>query len=174
MTKHNHTPALNIPQDLHPIPGYENLYAISRDGSVYNLKRGRFLKHTLMSVGYFHVNLAKDGKIKSGYIHRLLMLTFFPCENSSDLDVNHIDGNKANNALSNLEWCTHRENIIHARQVLKAWPVYGKRVLMSPSDVDLVFKLRNEGIRHRKIADILKVSIHTIRNIIAKYKKIVP
>ena len=155
MAKKKHTPAADIPQDSLPIPGYEGLYTINRDGQVYHLRLGHLIKSVPLPVGYFRVNLIKDGKIKTGYIHRLLMLTFFPRENSNDLDVNHIDGNKANNSLSNLEWCTHQENIIHARRVLKAWANSPTRRKHSQSDIQRVLDLKNSGMTYQAIADML-------------------
>ena len=49
----------------------------------------------------------------------MVMETFSPCANSDDLIVNHKDGNKLNNNLNNLEWCTIKENAEHARDILK-------------------------------------------------------
>lgn len=51
---------------------------------------------------------------KTFRVHRLVMMAFNPIDNMENLEVNHIDGNKANNKLSNLEWCTTSENQKHA------------------------------------------------------------
>lgn len=59
---------------------------------------------------YFTVNIRK----KSIDLHRLIIQTFLPKENSENLVVNHIDGNRYNNRLENLEWCTQKENIQHS------------------------------------------------------------
>lgn len=64
--------------------------------------------------GYLRVNLTKAcGKKTSCHVHRLLMLTFCPPEDTS-LQVNHKDGDKSNNSFENLEWCTQLENLKHA------------------------------------------------------------
>lgn len=71
----------------------------------------RYLKPHLNHKGYYRYVL------KSGayFVHRLVLLTFKPNENYENLHVNHIDGNKLNNKLENLEWCTNLENSQHER-----------------------------------------------------------
>jgi hypothetical protein len=78
------------------------------------------LKHGLTKDGYPMVVLCKDGKMNTRRIHRLVLETFMPMEDST-LQVNHIDHVKDNNKLSNLEWCTNRENSIHrGKNITKA------------------------------------------------------
>ena len=99
------------------IKGYEGLYAIDELGNVYSLiqnasRRKRELKPEIKN-GYLSVNLYKNGKCKHAYIHRLVAETFI--DNSDLLPVvNHKDGNKQNNNVSNLEWCKQKENINHS------------------------------------------------------------
>ena len=101
------------------IKGYEGLYSITKDGSVWShpkrrsSKQGIYLKPGVNTRGYKQVVLYKDNKHKNITIHRLIALTFI---NNPDnkLEVNHIDGNKLNNKIENLEWCTSSENHIHA------------------------------------------------------------
>lgn len=85
-------------------------YLINRVGEVYNIKFKRKLKASLTSSsGYYTVYV--DGKNR--LLHRLLAQTFIP--NPDNLPcINHIDGNKLNNDLSNLEWCTYSYNERHA------------------------------------------------------------
>jgi hypothetical protein len=108
------------PRGFVDIPGYEGIYAINRDGSVYNCPRptgrkGMFMKSRLLS-GYKYVGLVNtSGKQKAKGIHRLLAETFlFNPDPRKYIEVNHIDGNKFNNSLENLEWCTSSENKKHA------------------------------------------------------------
>ena len=63
--------------------------------------------------GYMMVNLRKEGKVKMASVHRLVALTFIPNPENLPM-VNHIDGVKTNNAIENLEWCTNRDNVLHA------------------------------------------------------------
>lgn len=64
--------------------------------------------------GYFRCTLCKDKKTKRYFVHRLVILTF---KEESNLEVNHIDGNKINNKLDNLEYCTRSENQKHAYKI---------------------------------------------------------
>ena len=85
-------------------------YEVSSDGRVRNKKTGRILTPVLnKKEGYGRVRLDGDRQ----YVHRLVADSFFDGEHSR-MDVNHIDGDKNNNSVSNLEWCTRRENIQHA------------------------------------------------------------
>lgn len=93
------------------IYNYHN-YKISNMGNLKN-KKGKIIKQYKNKNGYMAVRLYKDGKYKEYRVHRLVMITFKDVKNRG-LDINHIDGNKTNNKIDNLEWCTHRHNIEHA------------------------------------------------------------
>lgn len=98
---------------LKDIPWYEWLYAVTEDWKVwsypkYNNNIWRFLKHALV-VWYPHVILSKDNKTNNKFIHRLVALTYLPNPNNYPI-VRHLDNNKQNNHVSNLEWCTHKTN----------------------------------------------------------------
>lgn len=108
------------------IPGYEGLYQISRRGQVKSLgrkitdNRGRITERKdIIKInqvdmrGYYRIQLKKDGILKNFRIHRLIALAFIPNPGKKKC-INHKDANKKNNRISNLEWCTHKENIRHA------------------------------------------------------------
>lgn len=95
------------------IPGYEGLYYATTDGQIFSAKIGRFMKPHFMPNGYLNVLLYKDKKKSAHGIHRLVAMTFI--SNPGCLpQVNHIDGDKKNNRVENLEWCTSSGNIQHA------------------------------------------------------------
>ena len=112
------------------IDGYENMYQVSNLGRVRSVDRdvycevspnklqhiyGKVLKQGTNHKGYPIVYLSKDGKQKTITVHRLVALTFI--ENPLNLpQVNHIDGDKTNNNVSNLEWCDNSYNQIHAHK----------------------------------------------------------
>lgn len=85
-------------------------YAITENGEVYSYKTKKFLKPFDNGKGYKLITLCNNGKSKNYYIHRLVLETYKPAENMKQLQCNHIDENKSNNNLSNLEWCTAKEN----------------------------------------------------------------
>ena len=89
-------------------------YEVSNLGNVRNKKTGRILKAAVGSHGYPVVNLFKDGDKKqyNKCVHRLVAEGFLGKQDG--LDVNHIDGNKKNNNLLNLEFCTRQKNVEHA------------------------------------------------------------
>ncbi len=90
---------------------YEN-YHVTRDGEVYNIQRN-ILMTPLVHQGYSQVNLRKPGLRRTKFVHRLLAQAYIP-NPLKKKEVNHIDGNKLNNNLDNLEWATPKENIQHA------------------------------------------------------------
>lgn len=88
-------------------------YLVSTYGRVKSLKGKVKILKPVLGRGYLRVDLSKDGKPKHFNVHQLVALAFIPNPNCKR-EVNHIDGNKLNNYVDNLEWCTQSENIQHA------------------------------------------------------------
>lgn len=119
------------------IVGYEGYYQISdtgivksvdrkimsKDGTVY-YKSGKIISQTISNAGYSMVGLWKNNKGKTKTVHRQMMLAFNPTD--SYKYVNHIDGDKTNNTLSNLEWCSKADNANHA--IANGLKVYTNRL----------------------------------------------
>lgn len=117
-----------------PINGYEGFYSVSNLGRVYShsrkisgalsysgfhYKKGKMITPQIGATGYPKATLSKNGIAKQENIHRLVALAFIP--NPLNLpQVNHIDGNKANSTLTNLEWVSAKENANHAIQYLSS------------------------------------------------------
>ena len=101
--------------DMKDIPTWEGKYACTTDGRIWSYKSNKFLKPAINKRGYAHVTLVADKKRYDYRVHRLVAMTYL--DNPSNKEqVNHIDGDKLNNYLSNLEWVTAEENIEHAKK----------------------------------------------------------
>ena len=101
------------------IKGYEGKYQVSNLGNIRNIKTGRIMKQHKTKEGYMRIALCKNNKYKKYYVHRLVLETFKPNSNN-ELQVNHIDENKENNTLENLEWMTAKENANHGTRTERA------------------------------------------------------
>ena len=95
------------------ISNHGNLRSLDRKDSIGRELEGRERKLRLNPNGYLDVNLHKDGKVLNCKVHRLVAETFLR-NTDNKRTVNHIDGNKINNRVDNLEWATHTEQQKHA------------------------------------------------------------
>ena len=138
------------------VNGYEGLYEVSDKGRVKGLKRNRILKNIVDSLGYVRVSLCKENKIKAHKIHRLVAEHFL--KPSEYKIVNHIDGNKENNSVENLEWCNASQNRKHACDTGLAAKEEGRLIMCN--ETKEVYKgvmsaARHIGISHTMISSIL-------------------
>ena len=107
------------------IKGFEGKYQVSNMGRVKSLGNDKSRKEKILSPSkdkdnYLIVSFCKCGKSKKYKVHRLVLMTFSPVENMSELQVNHKDENKTNNRLENLEWVTCKENCNHGSRNARA------------------------------------------------------
>lgn len=112
------------------IEGYDGIYEISNFGNIKTRRRqgskGGLLSPYKRPDGYYEVNLRKDNNSKLFLLHRLVAETFIPNPKKYKY-INHIDGNKKNNKISNLEWCTFQHNMIEAYRIGLNPKRYGKK-----------------------------------------------
>lgn len=99
-----------------PIEGLK-YYTINEYGEVFNIKTQRVRKPSKDGNGYLQVNFMQNTIKKNYKVHRLVALAFIP-NNTGYNVINHKDGIKTNNHYTNLEWCSHSQNRLHASRVL--------------------------------------------------------
>ena len=97
----------------YPIKGWEGLYEINKNGEVRNAKNKNTIVGDINNCGYYRVSLYNKGQRKRYFRHRLVAEQFLDKPEGKDF-VNHIDGDKSNNSLENLEWVSQSENEKHA------------------------------------------------------------
>ena len=133
------------------INGYPN-YAISDTGQVKSLRYQRILKSAINGSGYNYINLLYNKIRRTHSVHKLVIEHFGPSKPNVKDIVNHIDNNKNNNHIDNLEWCSIREN------TLKGYGNYEKKVKVK--------ELRAQGLTYKKIAEIVGMSTSFVQDTI--------
>jgi len=155
-----------------PVRDYEERYEINRYGDVRStqgLYSGKFISHKKNKAGYIYVKLYKGKSEKSFLLHRLVAVAFLPNPENKPV-INHIDNNKENNDLDNLQWCTQAENVDWTvRQGRNRGPSSEKCHLskLKPSDI-LEIRELGESKSTKEIAKIFGVSVGNIRHIIER------
>lgn len=167
------------------IKDYENIYQVSNLGQVKRLKSFRkngasgyyqpekILKQTDRGNGYLCVHLSKNGKGKIFSTHVLVATAFLEKDDTKN-QVNHKNGDRKNNTVDNLEWCTAQENIVHSVKVLKRYIDKSGLKLGSPACIKKNLNITNGKEIFNTYEEIIKfvrknpkykdVSVKTIVN----------
>lgn len=144
------------------------MYEVSSDGQVRNKETKHIKSLRSSGRGYMRVTLYPSGITYS--IHRLVAETFIPNNNNYPC-VNHIDGNKTNNSVNNLEWCTPKQNTRHAIDVIKTMKVADWSGMKNPEhklDYGLVYSIKYGHLgklSNYRLQEMLGVGEETIRRI---------
>lgn len=118
-----------IKEEWRDIQGYDGIYQVSNLGRVKSLSRINYANHhqkerILVPVDhgkiYLFVHLSKGKKVKQTLIHRLVANAFLPNPDNKP-QVNHLDEDKTNNRVDNLEWCTSQENVTYGHRIENSW-----------------------------------------------------
>jgi hypothetical protein len=150
---------------FYPIPGHQR-YEISEDGTIRNCLNGKIKSQYIGSTGYYMVSFSYGNKSNPQRVHRLLASCFIP--NPDNLPhINHIDGNKTNNSLGNLQWVTHEGNMKHAFSTGLANNSGEKngQAKLSAGKVSEIKQLLLTGMSQQKIAKRFGVSRSCIQGI---------
>ena len=112
---------------FYPLKGYEYRYAISEEGIILDTKRGKEVSHVYAGIPqYKYVNLRlEDGKRKLVRLHRLIAIQFLPNPKNLEM-VDHINGDKMDNRISNLRWASQSDN---NRNMKNNWYISGELVI---------------------------------------------
>lgn len=144
-----------------PHPFFKTI-ACSQDGSIYSIKTGQKRKLWKTRLGYLQLSVNRTSYLA----HRLIADVFIPNPSKKPY-INHKNGNKSDNRIENLEWCTQAENIRHARDVLGV--KYGMPGINHPKrkvsekEVRIIINLWNMGLSEEKISKAMEYALPTIR-----------
>lgn len=121
---------------------YKNTpYMIDELGNVFRIGKQKPLTPDVVKRGYQRVTLCVEGKTQRHSVHRMVAETFIPNPESKP-HINHIDNNPSNNTVSNLEWCTHSENMLHCYKQDRCSSLVAseKAALVSREKTETLFK----------------------------------
>ena len=151
----------NKMSDFYKIPNHA-AYLINKNGDVFTTKRNRLLTKQINIGGYITFNV--DGQYRLA--HRLVAMTFLP-NPENKLCVNHIDHNRKNTNVDNLEWVTYQENIDHCKRAGRLKPYHFKPLQnnehnanckYTDSDVETIRFLHSKGYTHSDVKKIIPIS----------------
>lgn len=146
-------------------PKYQNLL-VGEDGTIFSKITKRFLTPTIKNdSGYMVVYVSDVGKLQR--VHRLVAETFLQDSQFFGLDVNHIDGVKTNNHVTNLEWCTRSHNIIHAKELGLNRSRGETHVdsIHTEAEIRVVCSYLEQGFRNQDISSMTGLSTGAISDI---------
>jgi len=151
---------------------FDGLFSVSNTGFIRNNKTNKILKQTMIKTGYYSVAVKPYGRTginKCFRVHREVALAFLDRVDSKDF-VNHKDGNKSNNCVENLEWCSRQENINHAHLNGLMHPAKGEKIASSRLTEQLVKIIRNEykngNVTLRELSIKYNIAHNTLSNAI--------
>ena len=154
-------------------PDFEGWYLVSNYGRFKRIMPapkaivGRLINPSVQRQGYLLVDLSIKGISKKFIAHRMVARAFIPNPENKP-QVNHKDGIKSNNHVSNLEWVTASENVLHSFRIGLEKPMQGEshhQAKLTNKDVFMIRKLLKNGVRNKDLAKRYSVDRNSITNI---------
>jgi hypothetical protein len=160
-------------EEWRPVAGFEDRYLVSNFGNIKSLnykstKKPTNLKLRVAKNGYARIGLFNGKKQISFPVHRLVAVAFISPQPSPQHQINHKDGNKLNNYVGNLEWCTHAENTYHAIKTGLRYNIgqfHGNASLKKTQVKTIKILLAKKSMTQRRIAKYFNVCLATINHI---------
>lgn len=157
--------------DYLPFP-CKHLYTIYEDGRIHNDTNGKWIRGTSIDNHnrYVKIHLGTDEAGKFLPLHRLVAQIFIPNPNNYP-QVNHIDGNRYNNAASNLEWCTAKQNIRHCWDTGLHMRQHGEMSgtsKLTDEEAKWVYSFRDSGLTPKQFVNryrFYKINLNSVRSI---------
>lgn len=168
----------DLPNEIWKTPKGFSRYLCSNFGRIKSIKhratnRQGLIKQAVSGGYYKSVYFDDNGKYNSINSHRIICLAFYPNDNYKQLEVNHIDGNKLNNNIENLEWCTRQENIKHSidnklQKVFKGEEI-GNSKLKEWQVLEIRAKFKPRVYGRKKLALEYNISEATIKEVVNRH-----
>ena len=136
-------------------------YLLDELGNIINQKSGSAIKLQINQKGYKCCNLYIEGKYRNFKLHKLIAEYFIPNPNNYSC-INHIDGDKLNNSLLNLEWCTLSHNTKHA---YKLGLIKRNKLFSDDIEKEIYLILLSKKYTQHKVAKLYNTNQATIHNI---------
>ena len=148
--------------------GYEGLYTCDEYGNVFSCvtnssRRKKLMKQNIRN-GYYYVNLTDiNGKQSKKYVHRIIAQVFIDNPNDKK-EVNHIDCNKLNNNIMNLEWTTRKENLQHSYDngLKREHEKHGNSILTKKQVLEIRKLYKSKKYSYRQLSEMYNVSMSCI------------
>lgn len=150
-------------------PKYDNIL-VSSLGKIKNASTGNLVSIRTTKQGYQTCSLHPTGynRTISKLVHRLVAETFFAYLDTDKYEVNHMNGNKSDNSIHNLNWMTRQENLQHARDTglfKQQWGKANGRYKYSEDDIKTLDNLRTEGYTLKQLGYLLDISESSVHSL---------
>jgi len=150
-------------EEFRPIDGFYGIYEVSNHGRVKSLKTSKPRIIKLSGIRYLQVNLSLNGKFFSKRVNRLVLEAFVGPA-MPGMEAAHLNGNRKDNRVENLKWCSRRHNRAHEYEYNRGASVGGNK--LNDREAKMVRILRKENFTYEQLADAFGINTNSIYKII--------